>query len=205
MNALRLTALPLLFLASCAGTNSPRRNGIDQSSFPGAILGAGVGGLLGMAVDSASENDDDITGAGLSGSSSTSATVAGTTTTDPVTGETITTPGSTNTSTTTTLPAKQSFFDKRRGLITGAASGLAASMLTQKLMESKAEQMYAHGYAKAKSDAIKDFYWLQRDAARPKDGESNLQRRYYEVPVPGQVTSDGVRIEPHRRIVEIVE
>jgi hypothetical protein len=93
------------------------------------------------------------------------------------------------------------------GLITGALAGATAGLLTDSFRKRDAENKYAEGYAKAKSDAIKEFYWIKRDAQRTVNGgdQPPMQYRYYEVEVPAHTTADGVLIDRHRRVIEVVE
>jgi hypothetical protein len=99
-------------------------------------------------------------------------------------------------------------YDRHKGLITGAVAGLAAGAITDSFRKGEAERMYNSGYNKAKSDSIKEFYWLKRGAQKhgaAGSDENPVQYRYYEVEVPAHTTSDGVLIEKHKRIIEVVE
>ena len=75
------------------------------------------------------------------------------------------------------------------------------------MRQGEVQKKYDEGYAKAKSDAVKEFYWLKRDAQKSQGyGDSPpVQYRYYEVEVPAHTTSDGVFIDRHKRIIEVVE
>lgn len=97
-----------------------------------------------------------------------------------------------------------STFDDNKGLIAGAAAGYAAGSLTDMFARNEAEQKYLDGYNKGRSDAIKELYWVKRDAERPS-ADQTVQRRYYEVPVPEHITTDGVLVAPHKRVIEVVE
>jgi hypothetical protein len=99
-------------------------------------------------------------------------------------------------------------FERHKGLITGAVAGLAAGAVTDAFRKGESERMYNAGYSKAKSDSIKEFYWLKRSAQKTSGSGSEdapVQHRYYEVEVPAHTTSDGVLIEKHKRIIEVVE
>jgi hypothetical protein len=101
-------------------------------------------------------------------------------------------------------------FERHKGLITGAVAGLAAGAVTDAFRKGESERMYNAGYSKAKSDSIKEFYWLKRSAQKGSTSNSGseetpVQHRYYEVEVPAHTTSDGVLIEKHKRIIEVVE
>lgn len=144
------------------------------------------------------------------GTTGTTTGTTGTTTgtTGTTTGTTGTTTGNTsgNTIITSGSTGSQAWKD-HQGLITGAAAGLAAGVITDSFRKKEAEKKYDEGYAKAKSDAIKEFYWLKRDAQKTIKGGDDppLQYRYYEVEVPAHTTSDGVLIDRHRRVIEVVE
>lgn len=97
-----------------------------------------------------------------------------------------------------------SFLDDNQGLITGAAAGYAAGAITDAMAKQEVRQKYLDGYNKGRSDAIKELYWVKRDAERPSS-EANVQRRYYEVPVPEHITTDGVLVEPRKVTIEVVE
>jgi len=96
------------------------------------------------------------------------------------------------------------FLEENSGLITGAVAGYAAGAISDGIAKNEVRQKYLDGYNKGRSDAIKELYWLKRDAERPS-GQADLQRRYYEVPVPEHVTTDGVLIEPRKTFIEVVE
>jgi hypothetical protein len=92
------------------------------------------------------------------------------------------------------------------GLITGALAGATAGIITDSFRKREVENKYAEGYAKAKSDSIKELYWLKREAQKTANGDDPpLQYRYYEVEVPTHTTSDGVIIDRHKRVIEVVE
>lgn len=98
----------------------------------------------------------------------------------------------------------EGFLEENSGLITGAVAGYAAGAISDGMSKNEVRQKYLDGYNKGRSDAIKELYWLKRDAERPS-GQADLQRRYYEVPVPEHVTTDGVLIEPRKTFIEVVE
>ena len=97
-----------------------------------------------------------------------------------------------------------SFLDDNSGLITGAVAGYAAGAISDSFAKNEVRQKYLDGYNKGRSDAIKELYWVKRDAERPSD-DAVIQRRYYEVPVPEHVTTDGVLVEPKKVVIEVVE
>jgi uncharacterized membrane protein YeaQ/YmgE (transglycosylase-associated protein family) len=94
--------------------------------------------------------------------------------------------------------------DDNAGLITGAVAGYAAGAISDGFAKNEVRQKYLDGYNKGRSDAIKELYWVKRDAERPSD-DAVIQRRYYEVPVPEHVTTDGVLVEPKKVVIEFVE
>ena len=205
-----------LGLVSCTSTGAPS----------GGIIGLVTGGLLGHLVDG--ESDSSSSG-GLFGSSNnnSSSSGAGTTSGNGVTPLLLgsTTTNSTDAATGTTTEAiknqyavvnangggnsnnEDDFFGNNKGAIVGAAAGAISGMVTDSFRKGEIERKYQEGYAKAKSDAIKEFYWLKRDAQKAGNGgeDAPVQYRYYEVEVPAHVNSDGVMIERHKRVIEVVE
>lgn len=205
-----------LGLASCTSTGGPS----------GSLVGLLTGGVLGGLGDEYIYNDDDDNSSGSSssssgsGSSSGSSVVAGvpplltsdvtTTTTNPDgTTESVNTKTNNSylTSGTGGTTQTESSLDRHRGLITGAVAGLAAGTVSDMFRKNEVQKKYEEGYAKAKSDAIKEFYWLKRDAEKKRNGGEDppVQYRYYEVEVPAHITSDGVFIDRHKRVIEVVE
>lgn len=98
----------------------------------------------------------------------------------------------------------ESFLDENTGLITGVVAGGLAGAISDGMAKNEVRQKYLDGYNKGRSDAIKELYWVKRDAERP-GGDADMQRRYYEVPVPEHVTTDGVLVEPRKVVIEVVE
>ena len=214
-SAIALFILLPLGLVSCTSTGAPS----------GGVIGLVTGGLLGHLIDGQSNdnNNNNSNSSGLFGGSNNSnnnssnssnngsnALLLGTTTTnstDPTTGNTTeevknqyaVINGNNNNNT-------DDFFGDNKGAIVGAAAGAISGLVTDSFRKGEIERKYQEGYAKAKSDAIKEFYWLKRDAQKANNGEeAPVQYRYYEVEVPAHVTSDGVMIERHKRVIEVVE
>jgi len=217
--------LPLLGLASCSSSGGPS----------GGLIGLLTGGTLGALGDhyiGNSQGSDTViqnangttTTIGKDGSvntsqpQSTSSTVNNLGTTTGTTGTTAT--GTTATGTTgvtgttgngntiiTSSSSGSDAWNKHSGLITGAAAGMVSGVITDSFRQKEIDKKYDEGYAKAKSDSIKEFYWLKRDAQKTMKGGDDppVQYRYYEVEVPAHVTSDGVLIDKHKRIIEVVE
>ncbi|SKB05223.1 hypothetical protein SAMN02745166_04207 [Prosthecobacter debontii] len=141
------------------------------------LLGAATGGLLGALVGDNLLKDDKN---GSSSSSSGGSSGSGSSSND------------------------DSFFDENTGLISGAVAGYAAGAISDSMAKNEVRQKYLDGYNKGRSDAIKELYWVKRDAERATE-EAPVQRRYYEVPVPEHVTTDGVLVEPRKVVIEVVE
>lgn len=142
------------------------------------LLGAATGGLLGALVGDNLLNDDNNNSSGNSngGSSGSGSNSNG----------------------------NGDFLNDNAGLITGAVAGYAAGAISDSFAKNEVRQRYLDGYNKGRSDAIKELYWVKRDAERPSE-DSSIQRRYYEVPVPEHVTTDGVLVEPKKVVIEVVE
>lgn len=171
------TRLPILIL--CVGLSSSLASCTSSGGgMSKGLIGAASGGLIGSLINSSlfkSNNNNS------NSSSSSSSGSSGTT-------------GSSN----------SSFLDDNQGLITGAAAGYAAGAITDAMAKQEVRQKYLDGYNKGRSDAIKELYWVKRDAERPHS-DGNVQRRYYEVPVPEHITTDGVLVEPRKVMIEVVE
>jgi hypothetical protein len=217
-----LLVLPLLALASCSSDGGPS----------GGLIGLLTGGTLGALSDNYINNQNQGATTTIMNANGTTTTInpngsvsntqaasttnnvvntgtstTGTTTTGTTTtGTTGTTTGTGNTIITSNNNGSD-VWQNHSGLIVGAASGLAAGAITDAFRQKEANEKYDEGYAKAKSDAIKEFYWLKRDAQKTMKGGDDppVQYRYYEVEVPAHTTSDGVLIEKHKRIIEVVE
>ncbi|MCA1963300.1 MAG: hypothetical protein LDL31_05085 [Prosthecobacter sp.] len=176
----RILLIPALCasLASCANSEGGMNKG---------LIGAATGGLVGALL-----------GDGLLGGRGNNRGNGNVTATSTGSG------GSTSVSTNGGNNGNGSFLDDNAGLIAGAVGGYAAGALTDSFSKNEIRQKYLDGYNKGRSDAIKELYWLKRDAERPGGG-AELQRRYYEVPVPEHVTTDGVLVEPRRAFIEVVE
>ena len=144
------------------------------------LVGAATGGILGSIVG------DRLLKSNNNGSSSSSSTTGGTTTTSSSSG------------------GSGGGLSSHAGLISGAVAGYAAGAISDSMAQNEVRQKYLDGYNKGRSDAIKDLYWVKRDAERP-NADAAVQRRYYEVPVPEHVTTDGVLIEPRKVVIEVVE
>ena len=145
------------------------------------LLGAASGGLIGALLgDNLLNKNKNKNSSGSSGSGSSSSS------------------GNSNNN-------DGSFLEDNSGLITGAVAGYAAGAISDGISKNEIRQKYLDGYNKGRSDAIKELYWVKRDAERPTGGSESLQRRYYEIPVPEHVTTDGVLVEPRKAVIEVVE
>lgn len=144
------------------------------------LLGAASGGLIGALLgDNLLNKNKNKNSSGSSGSGSSSSS------------------GNSNNN-------DGSFLEDNSGLITGAVAGYAAGAISDGMARAEVKEKYIEGYNKGRSDAIKELYWVKRDAERPA-GDTTVQRRYYEVPVPEHITTDGVLVEPHKTVIEVVE
>lgn len=217
--ATALLGLLGIFLVSCTSSGGPS----------GALIGGITGGALGALGDKyigSQENNGSTTVLNPNGTTSTIGSNGQVTTTQgnsSSTNSTVNISGGSGTGTTGTTTAAgttnsgntfisssntgSSAWREHSGLITGAVAGMAAGAITDNFRKRDAEKKYDEGYAKAKSDSIKEFYWLKRDAQKTAKGGEDppVQYRYYEVEVPAHVTSDGVLIDRHRRTIEVVE
>lgn len=181
---MNLRLLPLLALSltlsACSSTGGPS----------GGLLGLVTGGVLGHLVDGQSNKTNNGTSNSLSNGVSNAANGA-----------------SSSLNGTGTGTNSDDFFGDNKGAIVGAAAGAVSGVVTDQFRQGEIQKKYDEGYAKAKSDAIKEFYWLKRDAQKSKNGSEDgpVQYRYYEVEVPAHTTSDGVFIDKHKRVIEVVE
>ena len=146
------------------------------------LLGAAAGGLIGALLGDnlLKKNKSGSSGSGSSGS------------------------GSSGSGSSSSSGNNGGFLENNSGLITGAVAGYAAGAISDGMAKTEVKEKYIEGYNKGRSDAIKELYWVKRDAERPS-GESAVQRRYYEVPVPEHITTDGVLVEPHKTVIEVFE
>lgn len=181
----RILLIPLACasLASCSNSGGGMNKGLL-----GAATGGLIGALLGDNLLNKNNNNNNNNGGSFSatssgGGSSTSITSSGN--------------GNNNN-------GSDGFLEDNAGLITGAVAGYAAGAISDSFAKNEVRQRYLDGYNKGRSDAIKELYWIKRDAERPNDNEA-VQRRYYEVPVPEHVTTDGVLVEPRKVVIEVVE
>lgn len=214
-----LLILPFYFI-SCSADGGPS----------GALVGLLTGGVLGAVGDELRNGEDDDS-SGFFGDNNnnngnnnnnnngsfggnTVTTTTGTGSKTDTNGDGVIDENDASTGTTTTVISGNNngnnndddIFDRHGGLITGAIAGAAAGAITDSFRKKEIQRKYDEGYAKAKSDSIKEFYWLKRDLQKSmKDQEPPVQYRYYEVEVPAHTTSDGVLIDKHRRIIEVVE
>lgn len=94
--------------------------------------------------------------------------------------------------------------DRNKGLALGALAGFGVGKLAENGKAKKQLKVYNDGYKKGQSDSVKTLYWAQRNTERGEE-EPEVEYRYYEVPVPEHVTSDGVVVSAHRKVIEVVE
>lgn len=171
-----MKSLPLIALTGLCALLASCAN--SDGSMNKGLLGAASGGLIGALIgDNLLNNDDNNNSGGSSGSGGNSSNGNGN---------------------------NGGFLEDNSGLITGAVAGYAAGAISDGMAKNEIRQKYLDGYNKGRSDAIKELYWVKRDAERPSE-DSSIQRRYYEVPVPEHVTTDGVLVEPRNVVIEVVE
>lgn len=91
------------------------------------------------------------------------------------------------------------------GGVIGAAGGVALGEVVNYLQDKAKKDKYTEGYNKGRSDEVKTLYWAQRDLQKGADDDSQLRRKYVEIPVEEHRTSDGTVIEQHTRVMEVVE
>lgn len=177
-----LSGLCALTFSSCSSTNTDGTTASSGGGWKKGLIGAGIGGVIGALIGDNLLNKDDNNNNRSSSSSS----------------------GSSSSSSRNNNNDDGGFLEDNAGLITGVVAGGAVGMIGDGMAQREVRQKYLDGYNKGRSDAIKDLYWLKRDAERP-GGAADLQRRYYEVPVPEHVTTDGVLVEPRKVVIEVVE
>ena len=90
------------------------------------------------------------------------------------------------------------------GAVLGASSGVAAGALLDHFEDKSTRTAYVDGYAQGRSDEIKKLYWAQQSLHQGSANRPQLKRSYYEIPVPAH-TRDGVKIEAHTVVTEVVE
>ena len=90
------------------------------------------------------------------------------------------------------------------GAVLGAATGAVASTAFNHWKEASQEKAYATGYESGRSDEVKRLYWITK-RLHEGDESGGLGRGFYEIPVPEHVAKDGVIIEPHTQVVEVIE
>ena len=175
-----------LLLAAGLLTVLPSCTTSSEGGMSKGLIGAASGGLLGALLgDSLFKNNNNNSNGGTNATTTSAA-------------------GTTTISSNSNGNGNGGFLSDNAGLITGAAAGYAAGVITDGMAKNEVRQKYLDGYNKGRSDAIKELYWVKRDAERTA-GDGSVQRRYYEVPVPEHVTTDGVLVEPRNVVIEVVE
>ena len=84
----------------------------------------------------------------------------------------------------------------------GAAGGVIVSETLHYAAKKQAENAYATGYDKGKSDAVKQQYWLYISMQKQRNQISNV--RLYHVQLPEQ-RIDGVTFQPSTKLPRIEE
>jgi hypothetical protein len=93
---------------------------------------------------------------------------------------------------------------KPEGAVLGAATGAVASTAFNHWKDTGEKKAYATGYESGRSDEVKRLYWISK-RLHEGDDSGGLGRGFYEIPVPEHVTKDGVIIEQHTQVVEVIE
>ncbi len=91
------------------------------------------------------------------------------------------------------------------GAVLGAAAGAVAGTAFNYWTQSNERQAYAQGYQKGQSDEVKRLYWASKRLHEGDELSGTFNRGYYEIPVPEHVTNDGVIVEAHTQVVEVIE
>ncbi len=91
------------------------------------------------------------------------------------------------------------------GAVLGAAGGAVAGTVFKYWTQTNERQAYAQGYQKGQSDEVKRLYWASKRLHEGDELSVTFNRGYYEIPVPEHVTNDGVIVEAHTQVVEVIE
>ena len=93
---------------------------------------------------------------------------------------------------------------KPEGSVLGAAAGAVAGTAFNHWKDAGEKEAYSTGYESGRSDEVKRLYWISK-RLHEGDDSGGLGRGFYEIPVPEHVTKDGVIIEQHTQVVEVIE
>jgi len=94
------------------------------------------------------------------------------------------------------------------GSLLGAVAGVTSGALLNHHRAEAKEEAHASGYALGRSDEVKRLYWVRKNLHRLAEGDGLAESpipSYYEMPVPRHVASDGTVIEPHTKVIEVLE
>ena len=91
------------------------------------------------------------------------------------------------------------------GALIGAATGAAAGTALNYWTQDTQRKAYTSGYQRGQSDEVKRLYWASKRIHEGEGLGETFHRGYYEIPVPEHVTSDGVVIDAHTQVVEVIE
>lgn len=87
----------------------------------------------------------------------------------------------------------------------GVIGGIMATDIMLNQIEEDEQTAFEHGYYQARSDAIKEFYWMQQNLENSSRGGMDEGRKvYYTIPGPTQ-SDDGRIFVPHSVTVPIIE
>ena len=91
------------------------------------------------------------------------------------------------------------------GAILGAAAGVAAGTAVNYWTQDTQRKAYSSGYQRGQRDEVKRLYWASKRIHEGDGMGEDFHRGYYEIPVPEHVTRDGVVIDAHTQVVEVIE
>lgn len=95
--------------------------------------------------------------------------------------------------------------DSPEGAVLGAVGGYTIGKVTEKSSEKAMNKAYDEGYNEGRAQTAKMDYWKLREDHISSDSEYEGDKKLYEIPVPEHVTADGTKIDPHYRVVEIID
>ena len=91
------------------------------------------------------------------------------------------------------------------GIGGGAVGGLAVGAGLNAMGDSRVRSAAEEGYQKGQSDSIKQHYWMLQAQQERTQGDATGVQHYYDVTIPPNVDSYGVRRVPARVSLPIVE
>ena len=67
------------------------------------------------------------------------------------------------------------------------------------------KEAYNRGFEEGIASEVKRSYWETKEFESQQPVEEPLEKVFYEIPVPEHTTEDGVIIEGHSKVIEIVQ